>query len=739
MLLLPLLVAPHCPATIVYDRPFSDPGALDDWPLSGATYEVADGWLTVRSEKSNPSAALKVRHDGDGTFRATVRNARECHWVAVLARGVYRLEVNNQFVELRLLRKLGDEWKLVAQVGGYELYPLNTQEFELRLTMQGGRVCGFIDRKKLIEYDDAEPVPPGGGYALMSGWGTNCAWRDVSLSDAPDLSEWPREGPPAKASTNLVEVTWVRGLHSDNVYFGGETAGLTYRLKNPGDAERRLALSLRLIDVWQRTVAEKPETAAFRAGEEREFTVQFAPPARGCLKVALYAGTSSADLGWVEDLGSFTVVPKALYDGRRNARSCFGGHMDGINLQWHLQAGRKIGIQWARCHDMLQQTWWRRIQPDGPDQWIWMDDTQATLDGLGFGTQGEFMWTPKWATSAPPAAPGNPETYPPKDWNDLARYVRETVTHYKGSIHVWEVWNEPHFSGFFSGTPEDYAKLLQVCYTEAKRADPECIVLGGGGPTVRQYDWIERVLKAGGGQWMDGFTMHYLEPDIADARVPKLRKLLDVHGMTGPIINSEENVPSTSFLDQCRVGCEEPEARYHFRNACFEFVRRYMMNLSNGVQRVFYYDQADPWRFRTFPKPRPQFPNGPIGGTMWDEGQAFRPLAAAHAALALAIEGKTFRQRIERGDLQAFIFEGNGSATAVQYATFPSFTRREEVRLPLPAGAKPSDFTTIDVMGNESPANVEDGKLVLLLAREPVYLVCRASDPVRMLRACYGG
>jgi hypothetical protein len=124
---------------------------------------------------------------------------------------------------------------------------------------------------------------------------------------------------------------------------------------------------------------------------------------------------------------------------------------------------------------------------------------------------------------------------------------------------------------------------------------------------------------------------------------------------------------------------------------------------------------------------------------MWDEGQAFRPLAAAHAALALAIEGKTFRQRIERGDLQAFIFEGNGSATAVQYATFPSFTRREEVRLPLPAGAKPSDFTTIDVMGNESPANVEDGKLVLLLAREPVYLVCRASDPVRMLRACYGG
>jgi len=164
-----------------------------------------------------------------------------------------------------------------------------------------------------------------------------------------------------------------------------------------------------------------------------------------------------------------------------------------------------------------------------------------------------------------------------------------------------------------------------------------------------------------------------------------------------------------------------------------------MVNLSNGVERVFYYDQADPWRFKTFPKPRPQFDNGPVGGTMWDEGQAFRPLAAAHAALALAIEGKTYRQRIEQGDLRAFIFADDASATAVQYATFPSFARREELRLPLPKGVKASDFTTIDVVGNESPAKVEDGKLVLLLAREAVYVVCSAREAGKVLQACYEG
>jgi hypothetical protein len=204
--------------------------------------------------------------------------------------------------------------------------------------------------------------------------------------------------------------------------------------------------------------------------------------------------------------------------------------------------------------------------------------------------------------------------------------------------------------------------------------------------------------------------------------------------MRGPIWNSEETVPTTSFLDQTRADCREPEARYHFRNACFELVRCYMGNLSNGVQRVFYYDQADPWRFGMHDKPRTQLERGPVSGTMWDEGRQFRPVAAAHAALAQVLEGKTFTQRIERGPLRVFVFEGPDGAAAVQYADFPEFSRREEVRPALPDGLSADDFTVVDVMGNGSRPKVEEGKLVLLLAREPVYLVCESAAG---LRACY--
>jgi hypothetical protein len=162
----------------------------------------------------------------------------------------------------------------------------------------------------------------------------------------------------------------------------------------------------------------------------------------------------------------------------------------------------------------------------------------------------------------------------------------------------------------------------------------------------------------------------------------------------------------------------------------------YMENIANGIERVFYYNQVDPWRQKTFPKPRVS-EDSPAEGGMCDEGRMLKPIAAAHAALALAVEGKTFRTRISRDDLEVFIFEGQDGATAVQYATFDSFARREEIRLPMPAGAQADDLTVIDVMGNELSPTVEDGSLLLLLAREPVYVVCKGHNAAQVLGSLY--
>ena len=707
------------------------PARVKKWALAGGTYRIEKGWLQVTSAKSNPLATLDLKHDGDGTFRATVRNARNCHRTALVARG-FRLEINNQYVRAELHAPAGKGTKLVAH-SPYRPFSRFAYEFTLRLVFAGRKVAAFIDRKKLLEYESPAPVPPGGRIGLMGGWGTDVAWRNISLSDQPDLSELPRETPPTPAPKGVVEVTQVRGLRDDGIYFDGEEAGLRVSLTTQRERPAQARLRFRLVNVHQRTVAEQTMNAPLARAKRHDLTVSFRPKKRGCFKVALDAGTRADDLGWVEDLGAFTVVPKALSEPGRDPQSYFGGHMDGIHLEWHLNAGRKIGIRWARCHDMLQHTWWTRVQPRR-DLWKWGDKTQATLDRLGFLTLGEFLWTPDWATSA---KGGKRQAAPPKNLGDFGRYVFETVKHHRASIKHWEVWNEPHYAGFWRGTPEQYAELLEVAYRQAKKADPDCTVLGGGGVYIGRLDWTRRMLARLNGRAMDAFSIHYVTPEAAAEQLDRLRRLLADRGLKDvPIWNTEASVQSTSFLDQCRAGRMHPEARYHFRNACSELVRMYMENIANGVERVFYYHQADPWRFRQFPKPRTPA-NPPLGTGMWDEGRAPKPIAAAHAALAAAIRGMRYRSRLASGPMHAFIFQGNDAATAVHYATFSEFSRRGTIRLTMPRTVRAEDLTAIDFMGNESPAPVKAGSVVLPFSCEPVYLVCRTRRAAAILAEMY--
>jgi len=737
-----LLVATAAWPTDLYRSSFgalaNGPAALPEWNLAGAVYRIQDGWLTVKSAKSNPLATLKTTRDGEGTFRATVRNAQSCHWAGIVAKGVYRLEVNRQHVHCALLRLLDDEWKPVARTPAYAKFAHNTQQFELRLTFTGNRVLGFVDDKRVVSYEETEAVPAGGTYGLVGGWGTDVAWRGISLSDAPDRREWRYEEPPKPAAKGLAQVTWVRGANEDNVYSDSETAGLRFRIKSTGGASRRVVLRYRLIDVKQRQIDSRSATVTLSPNQETELEARFTPGLRGCFKVALDVGADAQNLGWLEDLGSFTVVPQLEPPQQPWSTSYFGGHLDGINLQWHLQAGRKIGLQWARCHNMMQWTWWRRVQPNGPDEWVWGDESQLMVDNEGLRTLGQFLHLPAWASSAAEGAPGNPSAYPPRDWDQLARYVYNTVLRYRGSIKHWEVWNEPHYSGFWRGSPEQYAKLLEIAYREAKSADPECIVLGGGGVHPRSMPWIEAMLQAGGGANMDGFTIHYLEPDLARDFMPRLRQLLDDHGVSGPIWNSEESVTSTSFLDQIRRDYMEPQARYHFRNACYELVRTYMENIANGVERIFYYDQADPWRFKAFAKPRREGVS-PVSGAMWDEGRMFKPIAAAHAALAYGLRGKTYSTRIQSGPLRAFIFDSAQTAVAVQIGLLGDYSQTQSLRVPLTPTMEAGSLTVMDFMGNERPAEVRRGNVILPLSREPVYLIYEGVNAGDELGAMYGG
>jgi hypothetical protein len=148
-----------------------------------------------------------------------------------------------------------------------------------------------------------------------------------------------------------------------------------------------------------------------------------------------------------------------------------------------------IGAGWERV--VIS---WADIQPNGPDDFSWLGRTLPPRALAGELNRGEHMagllqFTPDWAaTNADDSGRSVPRNLelPDDDPNNYwGRFVYETVRYYAGMIDEWIVWNEPEFkpgdaggSGSYTwlGSDADFARLMQVAYLAAKRANPRAVV-----------------------------------------------------------------------------------------------------------------------------------------------------------------------------------------------------------------------------------------------------------------------
>jgi hypothetical protein len=161
---------------------------------------------------------------------------------------------------------------------------------------------------------------------------------------------------------------------------------------------------------------------------------------------------------------------------------------------------------------------WPRLEPAN-DQWdqgvlrAYDEVVDALHQGGIENIVGILLWTPDWAatsgqrgmtlpgleqrpsgwyapTSGRLAAPfvASAASSPPQGlflpWNDpdnhWGDFVYHIVSRYRDRVKYWEMWNEPEWNYFWTGTSTDYAQLLKVGYQATKAACPDCKVLFGG-------------------------------------------------------------------------------------------------------------------------------------------------------------------------------------------------------------------------------------------------------------------
>lgn len=234
---------------------------------------------------------------------------------------------------------------------------------------------------------------------------------------------------------------------------------------------------------------------------------------------------------------------------------------------------------------------WRRIQPyetaddvppayvpyypevDGrPTDFRATDSKVRHAAEVGLTVQPILMYAPNWAARHPGRA-----SSPPADFGAYAQFASTMVGRYgaNGSFWLehpstpyrpitdWQIWNEPHFSEFWSDRPwaHDYVKLLARAYTAVHGADSASKVVLAG-LANKSWSYLGEIYRKGGRGNFDFVALHPFTTrvggviTIAERARKVMKKYHDGHR---PLIISEMSWTSARGKTSRHFGIEETE------------------------------------------------------------------------------------------------------------------------------------------------------------------------------------
>lgn len=383
--------------------------------------------------------------------------------------------------------------------------------------------------------------------------------------------------------------------------------------------------------------------------------------------------------------------------------SYFGIHMP--LAADNVAVARATGTRWVRLHDASMITKWP-VTETAKGQWEFYDQSVDAAHFGGLAVLGMLDGAPRWVSSKTREGywgiwhlPDLPTA--PAEWEN---YVRTMVTHYRGRIDAWEMWNEPWGEWWAGngGTPELYAKLMEIAYRTTKQANPTATFIGVD--TYRGRDsWHDGVLAAAKLGSFDAFSFH----DYADSLYGGPESLARIETDTFNAAQAKYGTPKP--LWNTEGGSMEVGSFYApetggmpVRRQLAQAVRYDVTMMGAGV-KVFcvYAIHSDPAM-------------GENECRVTEFDRAIKPYLAARAVLASLVDGGGMPVRSEPVpgiDLFTYpVRDGQRVSVAWSHDGDPH-------RLPVVAGAQ-----TLDVMGN--PLSVDKGGIAV--DAEPIYLITPA-------------
>ena len=479
-----------------------------------------------------------------------------------------------------------------------------------------------------------------------------------------------------------------------------------------GDQPRSCTLLCRVTDYWRNPIAEVPVQLELKPMAVSSAQIQIPLKKTGVFLAELVDGQE------VLSGISFSVLPQVSRVPA--AQSVVGGHfkLD----KFHMQAANAMGIKWTRIHDCETITHWNTVEPN-KGQFVWHDDQVRVAREYGVQILGEFLRVPAWASSAGDNVKGfDVHQYPPRDLGELATYVRAVVGHYRSDIHHWEIWNEPYWPSFWSGTPEQCAELAKTAAREVRAVDLQATVLA---PCTHPDcpKWAQAVLAAGILDGVQVFGYHGYNMFL-----PVGYKTVRDWAAFGrskplPIWNTETGTTSQTFYRHvpdkftdnytCWLG------NVSYRLAAELSAKYFVMAITGGAQRYFQY-----WSVHEESLPRLS------AMSLFEYDTSLRPMGVAYTVAASLLDGCRGRGWLELpGSVLANLLEDDQRLIAVVWRR--QGTRPHRLAIPM-------DLRLVEVrnmMGNPVELKPQGTGFALDIGPEPLYLIVSGQRAASLVEA----
>lgn len=137
---------------------------------------------------------------------------------------------------------------------------------------------------------------------------------------------------------------------------------------------------------------------------------------------------------------------------------------------------------------------WNRVEPRaGAFDWASYDRLVAAAKARGLEVVFVLGPTAEWASGALPTEPREDKIVKmPRQWSDWSNYVRAAVSHFRGQVKYWQIWEGFDFPNF-RATRSSMITLIQQTRQAAKAADPEAklILPEPGGVDLGWIAWLK--------------------------------------------------------------------------------------------------------------------------------------------------------------------------------------------------------------------------------------------------------